>query len=462
MGARFLYTFYMVMNRYRDTGPDPEKACVQVCFAVACSLLAMGFFCAPPAELFQGYGRILTSRALLLSDYFIIGGMGASFFNAGVVMLLSMALLRFTKAKYTAGVIAGLFLMPGFALFGKDAFNIQPFFLGVFLYCRYMRVPMRKHVMAALYSTTLCPIVSEIFWNNPLPLPLRLLLGTLAGAFIGFTIVPLAEHLMRNHRGYILFNYGFASGFVALLAMAILRAAGGALEPSSLWSDGVHENVRAYLVAVCGLLVLLGFSLSGWDYKGLPKLLRVTGCAPDNNMFDAVGIGLTMVNMGVIGFISIGYIVFIGGDFSGPVVGAIFTAIGFAAVGIQPRNFLPVLFSIWFFSLFGTRSTTDPVVQLAAIFGAAALSPVAGEYGFIAGFAAGLLHYALATFTGAFTGGLNLYNNGFAAGIVATIMVTLLDTLAPSRTAWRLAKKKQEKAAKEAKDDETHTGYHGA
>ncbi|MDO5110842.1 MAG: DUF1576 domain-containing protein [Clostridia bacterium] len=452
----------MLLNRSHDIRPDSERACIPVCLVVACSLLAMGFVCAPPAELFSGLCRILTSRALLLSDYFIIGGMGAAFFNAGLVMLLSMALLYFVKAKYTAGVIAGLFLMPGFALFGKDVFNIQPFFLGVFLYCRYMRVPMRKHVMAALYSTTLCPIVSEIFWNNPLPLPLRLLLGICAGALIGFAIVPLADHLMRSHKGYILFNYGFASGFIAMLAMAILLASGGTLPPSSLWYAGIDERVRTYLVVLCFLLVLLGLSLSGWNFTGLPKVFKVTGCAPDNNMFEAVGVGLTMVNMGVIGFISIGYILFIGGDFSGPVVGAIFTAIGFAAVGIQPRNFLPVLFSIWFFSLFGAHGTTDPSVQIAAIFGAAALSPVAGEYGFIAGFIAGLLHYALVTFTGQPTGGLNLYNNGFASGIVATIMVTMLDTFAPTRTAWRLAKKKQDKAARAAKEDEVHHGYHGA
>lgn len=450
------------MNRRYDTGLDPERACIHVCLTVACSLLFMGFLFAPPAELFAGYGRILTSRALLLSDYFIIGGIGAAFLNAGVVMLLSMGLLRAAKAKYSASVIAGLFLMPGFALFGKDAINIQPFFLGVFLYCRYMGVPMRKHVMAALYSTTLCPIVSELFWNVPLPLPARLLLGAAAGVTVGFTIVPLADHLMRGHKGYILFNYGFASGFVAMLVMAILLACGGTLEPSSLWYTGVHAGVRTYLLSMCALLILLGLWLSGWDYKGLAGVWKVTGCAPNNNMFDAVGLGLTMVNMGVVGLISMGYILFIGGDFSGPVVGAIFTAVGFAAVGVQPRNFLPILLSIWFFSLFGVRGPADPSVQLAAIFGAAALSPVAGEYGFFAGFVSGLLHYALVTFTGQPTGGLNLYNNGFAAGIVAMLMVTLLDTLSPTRTAWRAAKKKQEKAAKEAKEDEVHTGYHGA
>lgn len=427
------------MLRYRDKTPKAHETSMLLCLGFALSLLIMGFCSATPAELISGMGRILTSRAVLFSDYFIIGGIGAAFFNAGLVMLMSIGLVRLSGARVSGGVMAALFLMPGFALFGKDAVNILPFFAGVALYCRYRSVPLRKHVIAALYSTTLTPVFSELMYGNSfyMPFALRLPLALGAGLLCGFIIVPLAEHTVSSHRGYILFNYGFASGYIALLAAAVTRAAGASVLSAYDWMPGRPHIILYLLLGVCSALILLGFWFSGWRLSGLLKIFEITGCAPDNDTLKKMGVGHTMINMGVIGLLSSLYIILIGGDFSGPVVGAIFTAIGFAASGVQPRNFLPVLLGVWLFSCFGAYPSYAHSVQIAAIFGAIALAPIAGEYGVFAGLAAGLFHYALVNVTGSLTGGLNLYNNGFSAGIVAMIMVTLLDTFSMTRSEFR-------------------------
>lgn len=405
-----------------------------LCFAFACSMLCLSICIATPAEILSGWGRILSSRAVLFSDYFLIGGLGAAFTNAAVVLLMSIGLVKLCGARFSGNLLAALFLMPGFALFGKNPLNVLPFFLGVALYCKNRRIPFRKHIGAALYSTTLCPIVSELLFVSALPLPLRIALSLFSGVFIGFIIVPFAEHMLSVHCGYILFNYGFACGFLAYLIMALYRAGGFTVQTASDWMPLRPAAVLFFLLSLCVLLVFLGLWFSGWRFQELLRVLKVSGCAPNNDLFSSVGIGPAMVNMGCIGLLSVAYILLIGGDFSGPVVGAIFTAIGFAASGVHPKNFFPVLLGVWLFARFGAYPVTAPNVQLAAIFGAVALAPVAGEYGFFAGLAAGLFHYALVSVTGTNTGGLNLYNNGFAAGIVATIMVTLLDTFVPPRS----------------------------
>lgn len=448
------------MKRYLPQAPDTTETASLLCVAFSFSMIAMAFCVDTPAAILQGWGRIFTSRAVLLSDYFVIGGYGAAFLNAGVVMLMSMLLVRLTHTPLSGIMVAALFLMPGFALFGKNPFNILPFVLGVAIYCRYRKVPLRKHVGAALYSTTLCPVVNELLLMTSLPLPLRLMCAVLAGMAIGFIIVPFAEHMLNVHRGYILFNYGFASGFIAYLIMALTRAMGATVQSASDWMPGRNAAVRAYLLILCISLIVLGLWISGWNFKRLLLVFKVNGCPPNNDMFHSVGIGCTMVNMGTIGLICFAYIHLSGGDLSGPAVGGIFTAIGFAAAGVQPRNFLPILLGIWLFSCFGAFPANAHNVQLAAIFGSVALAPIAGEYGVLAGMGAGFLHYALISVTGANTGGLNLYNNGFAAGIVATIMVTLLDTFSVKgalRTAFirrqRRGSPPESGAASESTDD---------
>jgi ABC-type Co2+ transport system permease subunit len=63
---------------------------------------------------------------------------------------------------------------------------------------------------------------------------------------------------------------------------------------------------------------------------------------------------------------------------------------------------------------------------LSALFGTT-LAPIAGHYGWKAGFLVGLLHAGLVPNTGITHAGLNLYNNGFAGGFVAATVVPVLD-----------------------------------
>ena len=60
-----------------------------------------------------------TAGILRRPNYFVIGSIGAAFVNAGLVTLISIALTLWIKTPYTGSTIAMIFLMGGFALFGK-------------------------------------------------------------------------------------------------------------------------------------------------------------------------------------------------------------------------------------------------------------------------------------------------------------------------------------------------------
>ena len=140
---------------------------------------------------------------------------------------------------------------------------------------------------------------------------------------------------------------------------------------------------------------------------------------------DMESIGGALINSGMIGLIYSGYVFLVGADFNGPVIGGLFTIIGFSAFGIHIKNSIPVLVGVVSSTLLFGMSLSAPGPVLAAIFGTT-LSPIAGQFGAVAGFVAGFIHLVMVTFTGSWQGAINLYNNGFAGGLTATLLVSVI------------------------------------
>ncbi len=152
--------------------------------------------------------------------------------------------------------------------------------------------------------------------------------------------------------------------------------------------------------------------------------MRLSGQAP-SDFVSQFGIGPTLANMGLAGAIGMVYILAVGGDLNGPVIGAIFTIVGFAAYGKHPRNIVPIMLGVFLGSLAKPWNAGDPSIQLAALFGTT-LAPIAGRFGWHWGIVAGFVHSSAALSVGSVHAGLNLYNNGFAAGIVASVLVPVI------------------------------------
>ena len=142
----------------------------------------------------------------------------------------------------------------------------------------------------------------------------------------------------------------------------------------------------------------------------------------------------TLANMGLTGAIGVAYILAVGGELNGPVIGAIFTIVGFAAFGKHPRNIVPIMVGVFLGSLAKPWSADDPSILLAALFGTT-LAPIAGRFGWHWGVVAGFIHSSAAQTVGPLHAGLNLYNNGFAAGIVASVLVPVIIAIQSRTTA---------------------------
>ena len=160
-------------------------------------------------------------------------------------------------------------------------------------------------------------------------------------------------------------------------------------------------------------MIVAGFVFDRGATSRMMALMRTSGQAP-TDFIAQFGLGATLVNMGLTGLIATAYILCVGGDVNGPVMGAIFCVVGFAAFGKHPRNIVPIIAGVFLGSLAKPWGASDPSIQLAALFGTT-LAPIAGRFGWHWGIVAGFIHSSAAQSVGFLHAGLNLYNNGFAA-----------------------------------------------
>lgn len=371
-------------------------------------------------EIAEGMGRIIISRDALITDYFELAGYSAAFFNAFLVMGMGVILVISLKVPFTGLTMAVLFINAGYAFWGKNPINIIPILFGTYLHARVHKSGLNRYIYTALFGTCLAPLVTEIIYIFPFPRAVNFLLAIGIGIFIGFILPPLAMHTASMHMGYNLFNVGFAAGMLAFVMVSVLKSVGIESSPVLIWKEG-GEGVSTILYAFFLFTILYGVWINQGKLSGIKKILRHPGRAvADFVLMD--GVGTTLMNMGIIGSVGVTYILFIGGDFSGPVVGSILCLFGFAGFGVHIKNYIPVLVGVYLSTFFTNYTVDEPAMQLAAIL-SAALSPIAGQFGIVAGIVAGILHAIIVMCTAPLYGGLNLYNNGFSAGWVAIVMV---------------------------------------
>lgn len=82
-------------------------------------LMGAAFLCDNPRDILQGMKDILLSRNALITDFFVIGGMGAAFFNAALVLAVCEVLILVEKIPFTGPTMAALFINAGYGLWGK-------------------------------------------------------------------------------------------------------------------------------------------------------------------------------------------------------------------------------------------------------------------------------------------------------------------------------------------------------
>lgn len=416
----------MEANRLKEIELQ-EKIKIRFMLGYALAIIAYGLLIGSLQESFQGLWRIIITPTYLLTDYFAVGGLGAGFLNSGLVMLIAILIARRSDSLFNGALLASIFTMGGFAFFGKNIYNILSIILGVYLFSRWRGDSFSKYIIIGFFGTGLAPVISLIHFGLPLPALSALLLGKFIGILLGLILPPLAISFISFHKGFNLYNIGFTSGVIGMLIMAILSALGHRANHQVSVSEQGDSRTVIFLFLYFISMSVIGFLGREESMKNYLQLLRYHGRLVSDFVV-LRNFPMVLFNMGLLGTIAVSLVLVSGGSFSGPVLGGIFTLVGFGAFGKHPKNILPVMLGVTCCALLMHVKLSETKFLVTVLF-STTLAPVAGYYGFIPGFIVGAMHWILVGNLSFLHGGLNLYNNGFAGGFIAAVAVPLLQTI---------------------------------
>lgn len=392
-------------------------------FVLVYTMLAFAFH--SPIEIWEGLIEILRSPSVLVTDYMKIGNIGAAFFNSGIMMLLTILCAFVNKVQMNGSLIAVIFTMGGFALFGKNVYNSFSIVLGVYIHALIQKEKFSKYIIIAFFGTALAPLVSQISFYPVLPPVVNIIIGNVAGFVAGLVLPPLARHFLKFHQGFSLYNIGFTCGLIGTLFMSLFRAFGRSSEITVSVSSGNNRIFAIIFITLFAILIIIGFILNNYSFKNYIRLFRHSGRLVQDFVY-LDGFQITLINMGVLGILMTSIILLVQGELNGPTIGGILTVVGFGAFGKHPKNVLPIVIGVFIAAYLQVWEFNSTSVLLAALFGTT-LAPIAGRFGPVIGIIAGFIHLTIVMNVGDLHGGLNLYNNGFSGGLVAATLVPVIE-----------------------------------
>ena len=403
-----------------------EDVKYKVLFMYGFIIFISSFFFNTPGEIFQGMKNILVSPSILLTDYIMIGNLGSAFFNSGSLFIIALTIARINKVSISGPIIASIFTIGGFAFFGKNLYNIWGIMLGVYIYSMTQEDSFNKFIIVAFLGTGLAPMISQFSFGFDFPFHIAIILSNMIGIIGGFILPPLANHFINFHQGFNLYNVGFTTGIVGSLFMGIFRSFGLNSTPQNLLSEGNNQLLGTYFACFFLSMIIVGFFLNNKSFKGYKDLLKHSGRLV-SDFVGLCGFGVSLVNIGLLGLLSLSYVFIVKGDLNGPVIGGIFSVVAFGAFGKHIKNVPFIVLGVYIATLFNTWEPNSTVIILAALFGTG-LAPIPGKFGWHYGILAGIMHLSLVMNIGYLHGGMNLYNNGFSAGLIAAILVPIVDS----------------------------------
>jgi hypothetical protein len=412
-------TTYPILNRSRITW---------LVGALGGGMILLAFWITPFNDLLRGEWAIITSPSILITDYIAYANLGSAFLNAGLVTLIGLGLAWLIHARFNGYLISAIFTLAGFAFFGKNVFNILPIFAGVYLFDQvFSHQRMRDLIAPLLFGTTLGPVVSQVAFGFDFGW-LGLVGGVLLGILAGILLAALMDHIYSFHLGYNLYNTGTTGGFVATVVYITMRGFGLEITSAFYWSTEYTNFLSIFVLVVLLGLIVMGI-IWGASFSQYKRIWADSGRLASDFVVIS-DLGTTLVNMGLIGLIGLGYVHLVGGDVNGATLAGIFTVTGFGALGKHPRNILPIMLGVYLSCFTNVWQHSDPGPLLAALF-CTTLAPLAGKFGVLAGVIAGALHLPMVMHVGSVHGFMNLYNNGFAGGLAMLIIIGFIKGLRP-------------------------------
>ena len=162
-------------------------------------------------QVFKKFVRIIKDSGRAPSDFMIKYGVAPTLLNMGLVGLLTTLFLVITKSQVSGGLLyAGYLSVLGFAAFGKQFRSVSYIYVGALL-CSLLGlfdVSTAAVAMCVLLGTAIAPIGGHY--------------GMIFGMIAILIHLTIVTYLGDLHGYAVLYNNGFAAGFVAMILIPII------------------------------------------------------------------------------------------------------------------------------------------------------------------------------------------------------------------------------------------------
>ncbi len=407
---------------------------------------------------------LLTGPSKLVTDYFALGCLSSTLFNAGICGLACTLMIIASRMRATSTTFAAYLLVIAHCFYGLNFVNMWFPFLGVLVYCLITRKPIRKNLHIAMFATALAPFFTDFLFFYPPGRTLTFFGVSVLGIFMsvafgivsGFLVPALIKGTAPMHKGFSMYKAGLAIGLLGIFVYCFLYETMG-IEPHStiIDPDGSSKGfgqthyifMNVFFAVIFLSALMIGFFLNGRSFRNYDKLISCSGHGLD--FADKFGMPLCLINFGIYGFCILIYLNIIfflptvipflpdGVGFTGPTAGVVFAALTFSADGQHPKNVAPVALGYTVLFLIVTAIclaagvnipwTLSTQAYINGLAFATGLCPIAGVYGFKYGVIAGIVSAIICTSTSSMHGGFVLYNGGFNAGLAALILIPIFD-----------------------------------
>lgn len=437
---------------------------VSLCFIVAAVIMP------DRAQILVGMKKILLLPCKVSTNYFALGGFGATFLNMGLVGLFCWGLCHLPGAKAVNVTTLGFLLTLGFGAWGMNPLNMIPTILGVLLYALVKKEKAGSLVNAMMFSTGIAPLISDLLFRYPGTEyigfnPLGIGLALLVGLIIGFFLPAGLGHAPNIHKGYNHYSAAVPIGFTAfflrvVLYKVMLGQSIGDVSAQKLYTANTDffYGCNIFCIVLFGMCIVFALAM-GCKVKDYWQLMKDTGKGV--SFSEKYGNATFLMNVGVFGLMIVAYFnlaAFLDGGvarmstvWTGMTFGIVFCMLCTCNSGSHPGNVWPIMagyivFSYLFggiFKLLGGETYSLTVSAQGVLIGlcyANGLSPIAGTYGWPLGMLAGGLHYLLVTAVPDMHGGFCLYNGGFTAALICLMLVPQLEKFCKTKQERALAR----------------------
>ena len=416
------------------------------------------------AEFFENLLGILTGPSNLAVNYFALGCLSSTLFNAAICGLACTLILLISRVQANATTFAGYMLIIAHCFYGLNFVNMWPPFIGVLIYSRLAKKSFSENLPVAMFSTALAPFFTDFLFYYPPGRSLTVggvsVLGVFMciafGVVLGFLVPAILPGTSKMHRGFSMYKAGLSIGLLGIFVYCFLYKTFG-IEPHGIvvdpnphgegFGEPYYVFINVFFSVIFVSTIILGYHLNGKSFKNYRKLLSCSGYGLD--FADKFGMPLCLINFGIYGLCILLYlnVIFVlplifpfipaGVGFTGPTAGVVLAALTFSADGQHPRNVAPIALGYTALSVVVSVICAIAGVELpwalssqgyvTALAFATGLCPIAGVYGFKYGVIAGLVSAIVCTSTASMHGGFVLYNGGFNAGLTALTLIPILD-----------------------------------